>query len=99
MSRFARNIDANQPLIVAALKKVGALVGHTHTVGGGFPDLVVGYRKRLVMLEIKDGTKVPSARKLTEAEEAFRALWVGAGLPYHVVNSVDEALTAIGAQQ
>jgi len=98
MSRFARKTDANQTVIAGALRKVGALVSLTHMVGGGFPDLIVGYRKRLVMLEIKDGTKVPSARKLTEAEEAFRSLWVGAGLPYHVVNSVDEALSAIGAQ-
>ena len=96
MSRFARNIDSNQPELVKELRKVGALVAMTHMVGGGFADLVVGYRKRLVLLEVKDGAKPPSARQLTGPEELFRAKWVGAGLPYYVVSSVAEALTAIG---
>lgn len=96
MSRFARNADSNQTLIVSALRQVGALVQHLHTVGGGCPDLLVGFRKRLVLLEIKDGSKKPSERRLTEAEEKFHALWKGAGFPVFVVETVEQALEAIG---
>lgn len=39
---FKKRVDRNQPEIVEALRKVGASVGHTHAVGQGFPDVVVG---------------------------------------------------------
>lgn len=38
--RFART-DANQPEIVKALREHGFHVAHTHTIGKGFPDVVV----------------------------------------------------------
>ena len=94
--RRAANIDANQAQIVAALRQVGALVQHLHTVGGGCPDLLVGFRRRLVLLEVKDGSRKPSDRKLTEAEQKFHALWRAAGLPVFVVENVEQALEAIG---
>lgn len=96
MSRFARHADGNQTVIVAALRQVGALVQHLHTVGGGCPDLLVGFRKRLVLLEVKDPTQKPSDRKLNEAEQKFHALWKAAGLPVFVVENVEQALEAIG---
>ncbi len=39
---FRKRVDRNQPEIVDALRQAGASVGHTHTVGQGFPDIVVG---------------------------------------------------------
>jgi hypothetical protein len=39
---FKKRIDRNQPEIVKAIRKAGASVGHTHAVGKGFPDIVVG---------------------------------------------------------
>jgi hypothetical protein len=45
-------------------------------------------------MEIKDGNKRPSARNLTPAEKEFHAIWRG---QVSVVNSLDEALEAIGA--
>ena len=39
---FKKRVDRNQPEIVDALRKAGASVGHTHAVGKGFPDIVVG---------------------------------------------------------
>lgn len=39
---FKKRVDRNQPEIVEALRKAGASVGHTHGVGQGFPDVVVG---------------------------------------------------------
>lgn len=46
-------IDANQSEIVAALRACGCTVAITSDVGGGFPDLVVGYQGRNFLLEIK----------------------------------------------
>jgi hypothetical protein len=87
--RYAAKADRNQPEIVTALRKIGAKVIPTHTVGQGFPDLVVDYGGRTFLLEIKDGEKPPSARKLTPAQETFHAAWTG---EIHVVDSIEQAL-------
>lgn len=94
MNRYARNVDANQVAVVDALRRVGALVQHLHTVGGGCPDLLVGYRGKLFLLEVKDGRKPPSARELNDAEISWHRRW--AGYPVHTVTSPLEALKAIG---
>lgn len=90
----ARRTDANQNDVVKALRRVGASVRDTSRLGEGFPDLVVGYRADNFLLEVKDGTKPPSARKLTQPEEEFINNWRGT---VYVVKSVGEALQAIGA--
>lgn len=95
MRRAART-DRNQAEIVQALRQVGATVTPTHTVGGGFPDVVCGYRGLTYALEIKDGTKPPSAQKLTAEEERWHDEWRGQKA---VVRSVKEALEAIGVTQ
>ena len=95
MSRHARRIDANQPVIVAALREVGCHVLHLHAVGGGCPDLLVLRRGQLHLLEVKDPTVKRWAKKSNElAQQALR----DAGWPVHVVTSVDEALAAIGVR-
>lgn len=90
----AAKIDANQPEIIAALRKVGASVQPLHTVGQGCVDLLVGYRGANHCLEIKDGSKPPSARELTDDQIEWHLNWRGHAM---VVNTVDEALIAIGA--
>jgi Holliday junction resolvase len=87
--RYANRIDANQNQIVDAMRKVGAVV-RIISQGDGIPDLLVGYKGFTILMEVKDGGKVPSARKLTEAEQKFFDDWEG-GLCV-VVNSVEEAL-------
>ena len=89
MSKYARRIDANQNDIVAALRARGAVV-RVVTQGDGIPDLLVGYRGYTLLLEIKDGSKPPSARTLTEAEQKFFDEWRGGMVA--IVNSADEAL-------
>lgn len=91
--RRAAKVDANQPQIVAALRDVGASVQPLHAVGKGCPDLLVGFRGVNHLLEVKDGSLPPSARKLTEAQEEWHPSWRGNAV---VVKSVDEALEAIG---
>jgi Holliday junction resolvase len=92
MSKYARRIDANQNEIVDALRKCGATV-RVITQGDGIPDLLVGYNGETILMEVKDGQKVPSARKLTEAEQDFFNKWTGGLLV--VVNSVEEALEVL----
>lgn len=89
----AAAVDANQKDIVAALRKAGAKVYVASSFGKGFPDLIVGYQGRFVLLEIKDGSKPPSARKLTKDQQKFHAEWTG--LPLYVVSSVEEAIEAV----
>jgi len=89
MSKYARRIDANQNDIVVALRACGAVV-RVVTQGDGIPDLLVGYRGYTLLLEVKDGSKPPSARTLTEAEQKFFDDWKGGMLA--IVNSADEAL-------
>ena len=87
-------MDANQAEIVAALRKVGCKVYVASSFGQGFPDLVVlTPRKSVVLLEIKDGAKPPSARKLTPEQVRFHADWDGG--PVHVVASVEEAIETV----
>jgi hypothetical protein len=87
--RYANRIDANQNKIVDAMRKVGAVV-RIISQGDGIPDLLVGYKGYTILMEVKDGDKVPSARKLTEPEQKFFDDWRGGMLA--VVNSVEEAL-------
>lgn len=90
--RYANRIDANQNKIVDALRKAGAVV-RIISQGDGIPDLLVGYKGFTILMEVKDGDKVPSARKLTEAEQKFFDDWRGGMLT--IVNSVDEALETL----
>lgn len=92
--RRAARIDANQPEIVAALRDVGASVALTHQLGGGYPDLTVGYRGVSYLIEIKDGNQPPSKQQLTKAEERFHQSWGG---QVAIVTSAEEALRVIGA--
>ena len=56
--RRAAKVDANQAEIVQALRQIGAVVQSLAAVGNGCPDLLVGYRNRLFLLELKDGSHV-----------------------------------------
>lgn len=90
--RRAAKVDANQAEIVQALRQIGATVQSLAAVGNGCPDLLVGYRNRLFLLEIKDGNKPPSAQKLTPDQVEWHRVWQGHVV---VVNSVDSAIAAI----
>jgi hypothetical protein len=87
--RYANRIDANQNAIVDALRECGATV-RIISQGAGIPDLLVGYNGYTILMELKDGSKPPSARRLTEDEQKFFDEWTGGMLV--IVNSIDEAL-------
>lgn len=90
----AARVDANQREIVEALRKAGAFVQVTSSVGKGFPDLVVGFRGKWLLLECKDGKKSPSAQRLTDEQITWHAA-AKEKAPVYVVNSVEAALQAI----
>jgi hypothetical protein len=72
-----RRVDANQERIVAALRAIGCNVLSLAPLGRGAPDLLVQYRQRLRMFEVKDGLKQESKRQLSPAEQRFHATWAG----------------------
>jgi Holliday junction resolvase len=86
-------VDANQSEIVAALRKAGCSVTPTHQAGKGFPDLAVGHRGKTYLIEVKDGDKAPSRRKLTDDQVRWHGQWLGHKA---VVCNVSEALEAVG---
>lgn len=88
-------IDRNQPDIVKRLRAVGCTVQPLHSVGGGCPDLLVGFQGRNVLLELKDGDKPPSAQRLTDDQAEWHAVWRG---QVAVVNSIEGALAALGIE-
>lgn len=90
--RIAAKIDANQPEIVQALRKAGATVQTLAAVGKGVPDLLVARCGKLWLIEVKDGSKPPSARKLTPDQVEWHKNW---NSPVYVVNNVDEALSVL----
>lgn len=90
MPKFAAKADANQPEITEAFRKLGCAVFPTHQIGRGFPDIFVrtpGPNPRAFVVEIKDGAKPPSARKLTPAEKLFHDMFSGV---VEVVTSVED---------
>lgn len=91
--RRAAKVDANQSEIVAALRGVGCSVQPLHAVGGGVPDLLVGTGGVNMLVEVKDGSKPPSARRLTPDQREWHEAWRG---NVCVVSSVPEALTLVG---
>ena len=88
--RWQKKPDANQQDIVDALEKVGAKVYDASRIGQGFPDLLVGYRSCLFLLEVKT-----SSGRLTKDQKKFHIKW---NSYIHIVHTVEEALRVIGVQ-
>lgn len=73
-----RKTDTNQKQIMDLCRKVpGLSVATIHTVGRGLPDLIMGYKGMNFLIEIKDGKKSASRKKLTPDEEKFHKNWKG----------------------
>jgi len=69
--QYAKRVDAKQPEIVEAFRKLGWKVAHTHTAGFGFPDLVVSKNPAInLLVEIKSEKGRPS-----DMEARFAMTW------------------------
>ena len=83
--RYAERRDRNEPEIVSALERIGCLVWPLDSRGPA--DLLILRASRLHLIEVKDGDKSPSQRKLTKTQTATHKLW-----PVKVVASVRDVL-------
>jgi hypothetical protein len=90
MRRAARR-DDNEQSIIKAMRAEGAYVKVINDEG--LFDLLVSHRGETMLIEVKDGAKPPSARRLTEAEQKFHDEWPGDNL--YIVNSVEEAIALL----
>ncbi len=89
--RYAAKVDQSQQAIVEALRKVGATVEPLFRVGGGCPDLLIGYRGVNYLIEVK----TPREGVLTEYQTAWLARWAGTA---KVCETVESALKIIGVE-
>lgn len=91
--RYAK-VDANQTEIVNALRKAGCFVQSLAAIGKGCADLLVlTPATDWIVMEVKDGSKPPSARKLTPDEAQWHRQARGS---VYVVESVADAFRAAG---
>lgn len=87
MRRAARQ-DLNQPELVLALRKIGAKVYHI-----GKPlDLLVGYRNRNILMEIKRPGKEGWETEFTKAQKDFIDTWPG---EIAICRTINEAVDAV----
>lgn len=96
LHRRAARRDDNEAAIVEALTAAGASV--TPISAKGAPDLLVGYRGKTRLMEVKRaaGPRGGTSRgELTADQIAWRAAWQGE--PPVIVRTPAEALAAIGA--
>lgn len=101
--RYRSRVDANHHAVVSALRQIGCSVTDLSRVGGGVPDLLVGYHGRTLLVEVKDRrtptvqkdgyTRKARAGKLEETQVAWMADW--RGLPVIVAYSPEEAVAAV----
>ena len=91
----AQRKDRNQGEVVAVFRRCGCVVVPMSREAGF--DLLVGLSggRGWVCVEVKDGELPPSARRLTEAEVEFRVLCKSKGLPYRVVETIEDALDVV----
>lgn len=96
MSRYARRVDANHGTVKDRLQGEGFQVQDVSMYPGLGFDLIVTTMDDgggpVWFLEVKDGDKPPSARKLTDSELEAKARYPQ---QFRLVNSPDEAVEAV----
>jgi Holliday junction resolvase len=87
--RRAARTDANHKEIVKAFRDLGWSVQDISQLKNCC-DLFVSKAGRTIAVEVKDGSKPPSARKLSEGEIKFMEMWQG---EYSVVLCIDDVIS------
>lgn len=90
--RRAAKKDDNHDEIVAVFKQLGCGWLDLYQVGDGVPDGVAEINTHNVFVEIKDGAKPPSGRRLTGPERKFHETWHGAVI---IIETVDDVLRLV----
>jgi Holliday junction resolvase len=76
MTYYAKRVDSNQKDIVQAFKELGCSVLDLSRVGQGCPDLLIGYKNKCAMVEIKSSNKA----HFTEPQLKFIKNWKGSSI-------------------
>jgi hypothetical protein len=92
--KYGAKKDANHNEVVDALQKAGAYVLDMSHVGRGFPDLIVGFRSKTILVEIKNPKTAYGRKGLNKNQIKWKEQWTGG--TYAVVDSPEQALKAIG---
>lgn len=105
--KYAKKRDANEAAIVTALEAAGAVV--TRIGDNGTPDLLVAFRRRWTLLEVKDGEGEGKGRTDYRGKDGGRGELTAAqvkwwdrehaGAPRAIVHTPAEALAAVGAAE
>ena len=92
MSKFVRHKkkDDNHHEIANEFIRLGCGVRDVSSLPD-FVDILVTYAGHTIAVEIKDGSKVPSARRLTAGEEKFRDYWTQHGGKWACIETIEQA--------
>jgi Holliday junction resolvase len=85
----AKRVDSNQKDIVHALKTFGATVVDLSGVGKGCPDLLIGFKNKTYLIEVKKDSKA----KFTPQQLQFNELWTGGVIAR--IETIDEAIALL----
>lgn len=88
-----RKVDANQKTIVAGLQAIGACVIDLSGSGHGVMDLLVIYRGKSWMVEVKN--LKGRGKVLTKAQIELHRLIGAAGGEVHIVTDLDQAIALV----
>lgn len=80
--------DANHKEMVAAMKKMGISVLDTSHIGCGFPDLIVGIKNTILLVDIKNPKTAYGRRGLNKRQREFAETWTGS--PIYLVKTVED---------
>jgi hypothetical protein len=89
MTYYKKRVDENQKQIIHTFIALGASVLNLSRVGEGCPDILIGYKGVICLVEIKRDEKAA----FTEPQIKFMQNWKGG--PVSRIDSVDAAIRLI----
>ena len=84
---FKKKVDSNQAQIIADLKKIGVSVLNLSRVGGGCPDILVGWQGKNILIEIKT-----AKGDLNDLQIEFFEQWKGQKFVCKSINEIIEII-------
>lgn len=97
--RYAKRTDDNHRDVIDEFRLVmpDATLADMSGAGNGIPDVLIGWRGRNYLFEIKDPDKCPSARSLTDMQKEFHLSWQGQVKVVHCAAEICAELARINA--
>lgn len=91
MPKYGR-VDANHSAVGRALQQAGCSVQSLAAVGSGVPDYLCAIGGLNFLVEVKDGTAVPSERRLTTHQVAWHKDW---NAPVFVIKNAAQGIDLV----